>query len=587
MATTIERENLDAYQHEALPDSGRYIRLLELERPQTWAGSGIRCRLTTWPLDKAPVYHAISYTWGDPTPRTCITLARRALRVPDSSASVLKMLAYFNTSRYYWIDAICIAQGDIHEKNKQVASMGRIFRQAQHVLVCLQPFPDKSEETMHMISEIESEATITANSLAHEPFHAPWDTAWKGLSHEKLHMLSESLVCHLAHCLHVLGSRLDTFVSGLAALSMRPYFQRMWIVQELFSAMSASICCGKARIPVAVAETYLRLASWIERFLVEKQRPLMQGLESVGVWLGTSAPFLFSGSALVMSSRAGALMRLLRINALETQATNRLSPAEAIMLAAHRQCADARDTIYSILDLTKWPIVGPLPIRPDYEKSAYHLAIEILRELGSTLAYSDGEKLIANLRISERDSVIKQIIAQRQDRRATRPIVITNNDSLAELVPPSITGKLKYRYFGKQIGVNSHRQRTPNRFMIEDEVRQFWFYPGLVRNNDWVLFNRDYSSSHHYGIFVRPNRDVFEIVGNVYCLFDRPGEENCRDFEVYFLPEDLIILHVIRKLSRARNHVAGSFGSDFHQPLRTSVCKERFSSYARLRPRIG
>lgn len=83
----------------------------------------MRCKLTTFHLADAPAYHAISYTWGDPTPKQHLHLDQAILLVPDSSIRVLKQLAHFQTNRYYWIDAICIAQTNIPEKNGQVAIM--------------------------------------------------------------------------------------------------------------------------------------------------------------------------------------------------------------------------------------------------------------------------------------------------------------------------------------------------------------------------------------------------------------------------------------------------------------------------------
>jgi thioesterase domain-containing protein len=40
-------------------------------------------------------------------------------------------------SRLLWIDAICVNQEDIPERNAQVAKMGRIYRDANHVLAWL------------------------------------------------------------------------------------------------------------------------------------------------------------------------------------------------------------------------------------------------------------------------------------------------------------------------------------------------------------------------------------------------------------------------------------------------------------------
>lgn len=100
------------YHHEALPNPSTYIRLLELEGPDAWKDRGICCELSIWPLNDAPPYHAVSYTWGDPTTRRQVCFGNDILQVPESSINALEQLAYYKTSRFYWIDAICIAQGN-------------------------------------------------------------------------------------------------------------------------------------------------------------------------------------------------------------------------------------------------------------------------------------------------------------------------------------------------------------------------------------------------------------------------------------------------------------------------------------------
>ncbi|KAF2024498.1 heterokaryon incompatibility, partial [Setomelanomma holmii] len=89
----------------------------------------------------ASLYHAVSYTWGDASEQELITILsgteQRGMIIRKNCADVLRQLAYFKTSKYYWIDAICINQSDNPEKEVQVASMGQIFSRADRVLACL------------------------------------------------------------------------------------------------------------------------------------------------------------------------------------------------------------------------------------------------------------------------------------------------------------------------------------------------------------------------------------------------------------------------------------------------------------------
>lgn len=83
------------------------------------------------------LYETISYTWGDPTLRGQVEIDGSAIDVPASSAATLRCMRRPDTCRRVWIDAVCINQADILERNFQVAMMGEIYRRASHNLVYL------------------------------------------------------------------------------------------------------------------------------------------------------------------------------------------------------------------------------------------------------------------------------------------------------------------------------------------------------------------------------------------------------------------------------------------------------------------
>lgn len=82
-------------------------------------------------------YQAVSYTWGDPP-------ADHVIELNGTSFSVLRNLwAFLHQARanrvtgYLWIDAICIDQTTIAERNHQVGMMGDIYYSASNVIVWL------------------------------------------------------------------------------------------------------------------------------------------------------------------------------------------------------------------------------------------------------------------------------------------------------------------------------------------------------------------------------------------------------------------------------------------------------------------
>ncbi|KAI8169032.1 HET-domain-containing protein [Colletotrichum sp. SAR 10_70] len=126
-----------AFSYEALPDEKAYIRLLEVQELDTTAVYGVRCQLTAWPLEHAPGFHAVSYTWGDPEQTTFIHVNGKLLKVRQNCEYALKQARCHGGTRFHWVDAICINQSDHQEKSHQVQMMGRIFKKADLVLACV------------------------------------------------------------------------------------------------------------------------------------------------------------------------------------------------------------------------------------------------------------------------------------------------------------------------------------------------------------------------------------------------------------------------------------------------------------------
>ncbi|KAF2825887.1 HET-domain-containing protein, partial [Ophiobolus disseminans] len=120
-----------------LPEPTPHIRLLQII-----AGSfrqEIVCDLSIWPLNTAPSYIAISYTWDNPTPTLDMTVTKRRMVGRLNSQYALQQA--FNQTKgrqqYLWLDAICIDQNNDREKGHQVALMGELYKRAAQVLACV------------------------------------------------------------------------------------------------------------------------------------------------------------------------------------------------------------------------------------------------------------------------------------------------------------------------------------------------------------------------------------------------------------------------------------------------------------------
>ncbi|KAH6664292.1 heterokaryon incompatibility protein-domain-containing protein, partial [Halenospora varia] len=93
----------------------------------------IVCHLKSANLEERPSYVALSYVWGDPSIKVLITCIGRQLTVRANLASALRRLREASNWGIFWVDALCINQADVAERNTQVRIMRDIYGQARLV----------------------------------------------------------------------------------------------------------------------------------------------------------------------------------------------------------------------------------------------------------------------------------------------------------------------------------------------------------------------------------------------------------------------------------------------------------------------
>jgi hypothetical protein len=84
-----------------------------------------------------PKYEALSYMWGDRTTQKSIFVNGKEFLVGENLWDALRYLRKHVNGQRYWIDAICINQADIPERNRQLRIMPHIYERAHTVLVWL------------------------------------------------------------------------------------------------------------------------------------------------------------------------------------------------------------------------------------------------------------------------------------------------------------------------------------------------------------------------------------------------------------------------------------------------------------------
>ncbi|RKK77250.1 hypothetical protein BFJ71_g16774 [Fusarium oxysporum] len=179
----------------------------------------LQCRLDVANLADTPKYEALSYCWGDPIQTREIHLNEKPFSVTTNLHSALSKLRYADRTRKIWIDALCINQRDYAERNQQLLLMKSIYQRARRVV------------------------------------------AWIGEETESVH-LAKNLLRHL-RCLHqdsadfTHSNSNPTYLKSLGLpdyaspswshlryFFRRPWFLRVWIIQEVVNASQLQVICG-------------------------------------------------------------------------------------------------------------------------------------------------------------------------------------------------------------------------------------------------------------------------------------------------------------------------------------------------------
>lgn len=168
-------------------------------------------------------YEAVSYCWGDATltDAICINYVYR-FDITSNVNIMLRYLRKFDEPRYLWVDAICINQKDVEEKDIQVRAMHEIFTQATKVRIWL----GEAVEEDHV------EAVFAALKAV------VWTRRLE--ASDKSYAEGQQTVLR-----SICG---EDFVSHLNRFFSRQWFKRRWILQEAALGFECIVHCGTLKL---------------------------------------------------------------------------------------------------------------------------------------------------------------------------------------------------------------------------------------------------------------------------------------------------------------------------------------------------
>lgn len=193
--------------------------------------------------DRKNRYEAVSYTWGNNVGVDIISLHGRHLNLSLNLSLILRDLRDPYEDRILWVDAICIDQGNISERGHQVQQMRDIYRNSKRVLFCISRQTEMTDILLTSLQELQNHDITKSASFDLDD----WSMAW-----------SEIQSRYRGEYSGLEGKQRD----GLLHILAQPWFNRVWILQEVANARDGLVYCGKKCISAGVFAVHVKLLDW-------------------------------------------------------------------------------------------------------------------------------------------------------------------------------------------------------------------------------------------------------------------------------------------------------------------------------------
>ncbi|TQV93021.1 hypothetical protein V2A60_003666 [Cordyceps javanica] len=303
--------------------------------------------------------------------RRYLDIARILEDVSQTSATVSGPAVQHRRSMPIWIDAICVNQRDLLERNIQVSMMTEIYGQAQSVIIWLGGFDSEAAgELYHTLP------TILSSSP--ECFKRSWE-AWhrrrrNGESDDDDKEIQNGTILSSASITTVLE-----FVR-------RSFFHRIWVLQEVALARNVRIMFGGDDLPWTALFQVFQSAIDFEYVGMRYNTPLIK------YRYGDMGTLAWSMADVRLHSRRTKLEDTIVTTQLQSLRENnpdfvamedswwhsKLSLATLIALTWNFAATDPRDKIFALLGISQ-PIPGDTPIVADYHKSITEVFTQVAK----------------------------------------------------------------------------------------------------------------------------------------------------------------------------------------------------------------
>lgn len=267
-------------------------------------------------LNMAPGYIALSYAWGDSGDMTILPVDGQEFEVSVNLHGALWAITQCEADIeevMVWADALCIDQGNLEERNQQVQIMTKIYRNAQFVAIWLGPQQNGDK------------------------------TARDFLKH---------LLTNQKGPLEVLRDAPKEALLSVASLFSRPFWSRLWVMQEIYNARIVHVYYGDLREEWRTFECASKVFQSEEgKQLLDELLPLNSSTQS----LSELSSGHLSCSQILMYQGPGSLGGILDMRA-EDHTTDQDKPdfvvfqrlLEVMRLSRGKKATELRDRVFAI-----------------------------------------------------------------------------------------------------------------------------------------------------------------------------------------------------------------------------------------------
>ena len=200
------------------------------------------CLLDVVDVDLEDVrYTSISYTWGDPKQKNPLRCNNETLMIPASLFSALHRQRDNENRQTFWVDAVCISQAEdkdaLQERAQQIQMMDKIFSGAEIMLIDLREQPEAYCAYLACASVLLDFGVDNINMQIFSNGDMPEELA---------------------------NLRLDSPVwDAYNDISSRPWYRRVWIVQEYVLVKEMKILIGNVALDFELFCAFTPLFDWL------------------------------------------------------------------------------------------------------------------------------------------------------------------------------------------------------------------------------------------------------------------------------------------------------------------------------------